>query len=172
MDSTQQLIQKQEQQIKLAQILNNIHLDITHLLKTYETTLSDLLYLYHQGTHTENSLETDDRVSEIVYHIDTLVSRYNIPLESIIELYFRVNKTKTAEKHILPRKKQYTKDGHIHNRKDKDGLNPCGCGSHSYHYEYDQLEKDVYGVCNDCGEDIYIVIPEKKAKVIREGKWN
>lgn len=49
--------------------------------------------------------------------------------------------------------------------------NPCECGSNCYHYEYDKINNEIYGVCNACDEDIYIVKEEYKEEVLKEGIW-
>ena len=49
--------------------------------------------------------------------------------------------------------------------------NPCGCGSNCYHYEYDKTNNIIYGVCNTCNEDIYIVKEEYMDEKLHIGKW-
>lgn len=50
-----------------------------------------------------------------------------------------------------------------------DSLNPCGCGSNCYHYEFDG--KKIYGVCNACDTDIYEVKDEYMREKLKEGTW-
>ena len=45
----------------------------------------------------------------------------------------------------------------------------CLCGFNVYHYEYDG--KDIYGVCNGCGQDCYSVKEEYVNKRLSEGIW-
>ena len=45
----------------------------------------------------------------------------------------------------------------------------CLCGSNVYHYEYDG--KDIYGVCNGCGQDRYSAKEEYVNKRLSEGIW-
>lgn len=49
--------------------------------------------------------------------------------------------------------------------------NPCGCDSNCYHYEFDTRSNKVYGVCNACGKDIYVVDDMEKNKDIFQGTW-
>lgn len=51
----------------------------------------------------------------------------------------------------------------------KHERNPCGCGSNLYHYEYDG--KDVYGVCNACWEDIYILNEDYAQEELKKRIW-
>ena len=52
-----------------------------------------------------------------------------------------------------------------------DDKNPCGCGSNCFHYEYDENDNLIYGVCNACNTDIYVVREEYKEEKLKEGKW-
>ena len=52
-----------------------------------------------------------------------------------------------------------------------DEPNPCGCGSNCYHYEYDRSENKIYGVCNGCHTDIYIVRDEYTNDKLKIGMW-
>lgn len=52
-----------------------------------------------------------------------------------------------------------------------NGSNPCGCGSNCFHYEYDKVDNTIYGVCNACNKDIYVVREEYKEEKLKEGKW-
>lgn len=45
----------------------------------------------------------------------------------------------------------------------------CSCGANVFHYEYDG--KDIYGVCNGCGKDHYVVKEEYVNKRLSEGIW-
>lgn len=47
--------------------------------------------------------------------------------------------------------------------------NPCGCGSNCYHYERE--DGVVYGVCNACDVDIYIIKDECTPEIISKGVW-
>lgn len=47
--------------------------------------------------------------------------------------------------------------------------NPCECGSNMFHYEYDG--KNMYGVCNACGERIYTVQDEYVQGYLDLGEW-
>ncbi|WP_270466983.1 hypothetical protein [Butyribacter intestini] len=50
-----------------------------------------------------------------------------------------------------------------------DSLNPCGCGSNCYHYEFDG--KKIYGVCNACDTDIYEMKNEFVKEKLKQGIW-
>lgn len=50
-------------------------------------------------------------------------------------------------------------------------LNPCGCGSNCYHFEYDITSNKIYGVCNCCNTDIYEVKGKYMEKILHTGKW-
>lgn len=50
-----------------------------------------------------------------------------------------------------------------------DGINPCGCGSNLFRYEYDG--ENVYGVCNSCDTDIYALKEEYKQEYLERGIW-
>ncbi len=69
------------------------------------------------------------------------------------------------------RTKQYYKDAPktIHSYYVPHEKNPCGCGSNVYHYEYDG--KDVYGVCNACERDIYILDKDGAQEKLKSGIW-
>lgn len=54
---------------------------------------------------------------------------------------------------------------------DKTGNNPCECGSNCYHHEMDRVTKSIYGVCNCCGEDIYIMKEEAAVEERSKGTW-
>jgi len=43
------------------------------------------------------------------------------------------------------------------------------CKANCYHYEYDG--ENIYGVCNACCRDLYIVKPEYIEKELNEGVW-
>lgn len=45
----------------------------------------------------------------------------------------------------------------------------CSCGANVFHYEYDG--KNIYGVCNACDQDLYIVKKEYVNKHLSEGIW-
>lgn len=45
----------------------------------------------------------------------------------------------------------------------------CSCGANVYHYEYDG--ENIYGVCNGCGKDLYIVKPEHIDEYLKQGVW-
>ena len=50
--------------------------------------------------------------------------------------------------------------------------NHCGCGGNCFHYEYDLNDNVIYGVCNCCEKDIYIVVKEEYMdEKLHEGKW-
>lgn len=48
-------------------------------------------------------------------------------------------------------------------------VNPCGCGSNCFHYERDC--EYVYGVCNACDADIYVIKEEYTPDILSEGVW-
>lgn len=76
-------------------------------------------------------------------------------------------------KHLLnikqPRKRQYYLDEPDKLWNYYIGGQCCSCGANVYHYEYDG--KDIYGVCNACGKDLYIVKEEYVNKRLNEGVW-
>lgn len=45
----------------------------------------------------------------------------------------------------------------------------CSCGCNVYHYEYDGTE--IYGVCNACNKDIYLVKNENVNETLNTGIW-
>lgn len=47
--------------------------------------------------------------------------------------------------------------------------NPCGCGSNCFHYEREG--GTVYGVCNACDADIYIMKEEYAPEILSKGVW-
>ena len=49
--------------------------------------------------------------------------------------------------------------------------NPCECGSNCYHFEYDRDDDKIYGVCNCCNKDIYVMRKECKDDKLKQGKW-
>ena len=49
--------------------------------------------------------------------------------------------------------------------------NPCGCGSNCYHFEYDRIDGEIYGVCNCCNKNVYIVDKQFKDGKLKQGKW-
>lgn len=68
-----------------------------------------------------------------------------------------------------PRKRQYylDKQDKLWNHYIVDLC--CSCGANVYHYEYDGNE--MYGVCNGCGKDVYVVKEECIDKRLKEGIW-
>ena len=63
----------------------------------------------------------------------------------------------------------YKDDGKVWCYYSSDSLNPCGCGSNCYHYEFDG--KKIYGVCNACGTDIYEMKNEFVKEKLKQGIW-
>lgn len=49
--------------------------------------------------------------------------------------------------------------------------NPCECGSNCFHYEYDRINNVIYGVCNCCNTDIYVVKDEYFEEKLHTGEW-
>ena len=49
--------------------------------------------------------------------------------------------------------------------------NPCGCGSNCYHHKYDRRDGKIYGVCNACDKDIYIIDKKYKNQRLEIGVW-
>lgn len=45
----------------------------------------------------------------------------------------------------------------------------CLCGANVMHYEYDG--EKMYGVCNACQDDVFIVKPEYAKELLGEGIW-
>lgn len=102
---------------------------------------------------------------------------FNLDTESFYMWYknkaYEIPKEIEQLKHVLnikqPRKRQYYLD-----KPDKlwnyyIGGQCCSCRANVYHYEYDG--KDIYGVCNACGKDLYIVKEEYVNKRLKEGIW-
>lgn len=86
---------------------------------------------------------------------------YQIPKE--------IEQLKQLLKLKQPRKCQYYSD-----KQDKlwnyhIGGRCCSCGANVYHYEYDG--ENIYGVCNACGKDLYVVKEEHVDKRLIEGVW-
>lgn len=88
---------------------------------------------------------------------------YKIP-EEVQELKNLINNS-----HLVTRKKQYYSD-------DENKLwnyympkERCSCKANVYHYEYDG--KKIYGVCNACGEDVYILKDEYVEETLNKGIW-
>lgn len=48
-------------------------------------------------------------------------------------------------------------------------MNPCGCGSNCFHYEYDGSK--IYGVCNACDIDIYVLKNEYVEEKLAQEIW-
>lgn len=63
----------------------------------------------------------------------------------------------------------YKDDGKVWCYYSSDSLNPCGCGSNCYHYEFDG--KKIYGVCNACDTDIYEMKNEFVKEKLKQGIW-
>lgn len=63
----------------------------------------------------------------------------------------------------------YEDDGKVWCYYSRDSLNPCGCGSNCYHYEFDG--KKIYGVCNACDTDIYEMKNEFVKEKLKQGIW-
>lgn len=68
-----------------------------------------------------------------------------------------------------PRKCQYYQDKQDKLRDYHIGGQCCPCGANVYHYEYDGNE--IYGVCNACGKDLYVVKEGYIDKRLKEGVW-
>lgn len=69
----------------------------------------------------------------------------------------------------LPRKRQYYSDKQDKLWNYRIGGQCCSCGANVYHYEYD--DNEIYGVCNACGKDLYVVKEEYIDKRLKEGIW-
>lgn len=71
-------------------------------------------------------------------------------------------------RNLNPRKKQYYNDvDKVWQYYQPKGT--CNCGCNVYHYEYDG--KKIYGVCNACGEDVYILKHEYVEETLNKGIW-
>lgn len=79
-------------------------------------------------------------------------------VDSIDELFRKVN----------TRTKQYYDDGDQVWTYVSVGKHCC-CGSNCYHLEYDG--ENIYGVCNGCDDDLYIVKPEYMEEKLNQGVW-
>lgn len=65
----------------------------------------------------------------------------------------------------------YEDSGNMWQYYDGQGNNPCDCGSNCYHLEYDKVNNKIYGVCNCCNTDIYVVKEEYVDEKLHTGKW-
>lgn len=71
-------------------------------------------------------------------------------IEITIKTYFLLSLQRGE---FMSKRKIKLLDGDIQSFWIKGEKNPCGCGSNCFHKESN--EKEVYGVCNSCGLDIY-----------------
>ena len=103
-------------------------------------------------------------MDDLVREFDLLLKKYGISFNEAMKIY---------EKHKFQAKRLtqcYDDDEEIWQYADKE-RNPCGCGSNCFHYEYDRINNVIYGVCNACEKDIYIVKEEYMNEKLHTGKW-
>ena len=104
-------------------------------------------------------------MDNFVKELDELLSKYEITIYEAQKLYLDNHKKSR-------RLTQCHEDSNnIWCYYDGDENNPCGCGSNCYHYEYDLIDKKIYGVCNACGTDIYEVKEEYTDERLHTGQW-
>ena len=80
----------------------------------------------------------------------------------------KLNYCPLCGRNVSGRKKQYYNDvDKVWQYYQPKGT--CSCGCNVYHYEYDG--KKIYGVCNACGEDVYILKDEYVEEILNKGIW-
>ena len=103
-------------------------------------------------------------MEELVKELDSLLNKYNITIYDAMKIYER-NQIKSI------RKVQCYEDTENIWQYYSEYGNPCGCGSNCYHFEYDRITEEIYGICNCCNKKIYIVDKEYKDTKLKQGKW-
>ena len=100
----------------------------------------------------------------IIEELDVLLKKYNLTIYDAMKIYemHQIKPIRVVKCH---------EDSEILWQYYCVGQNPCGCGSNCYHYEYDNIDDEIYGVCNVCEKDIYVVKKEYKEEKLKEGKW-
>ena len=134
-------------------------------LKDVETMFSD------KGSYEDLKQMPHEKVVDLFFKIKNL---FNKACERCDELEKENIELTDLDKLIdaIPekRKVQYYEDSNnIWCYYSSDSLNPCGCGSNCYHYEFDG--KKIYGVCNACDTDIYEVKDEYVEEKLQQGIW-
>ena len=104
-------------------------------------------------------------IDNFVKELDELLSKYEITIYEAQKLYLDNHKKSRRLTQC------YEDSNNIWCYYDGDENNPCGCGSNCYHYEYDLIDKKIYGVCNACGTDIYEVKEEYTDERLHTGQW-
>lgn len=104
-------------------------------------------------------------MDDLIKELDLLLSKYGISFNEAIKIYER-NQIQTKRLTQC-----YEDSENMLQYYSSENKNPCGCGSNCYHYEYDRINNVIYGVCNACEEDIYIVKEEYMDEKLHAGKW-
>ena len=104
-------------------------------------------------------------MSDFIKELDDLLKKYNITIYDVMQIYEKqfIKPVRTVQ--------HYNYEDHVWTYYNPEGNNPCGCGSNCYHYEYDQRDDEIYGVCNGCDKDIYIIDKKYKNQRLEIGVW-
>lgn len=104
-------------------------------------------------------------MNEFMKELNDLLSKHGITMDEAIIIY---EKNQKKSKRLT---QCYENSENIWQYYDDQDINPCGCGSNCYHYEYDEMNNKIYGVCNCCGSDIYEMKKEYVNEKLHTGKW-
>ena len=104
-------------------------------------------------------------MSDLIKELDELLNKYDLTIYDAMAIYKRQHEESF-------RTTQYYEDEHAVWTYFVSGQrNPCGCGSNCYHHEYDRRDGKIYGVCNACDTDIYIINEGCEEEELEIGIW-
>ena len=103
-------------------------------------------------------------MNELINELDLLLKKYNIDIYDAMKIYEK-NQIKAIKR------VQCYEDTENVWQYYNDYSNACGCGSNCFHLEYDRNVDKIYGVCNCCNKNIYVINEEYKETKLKQGKW-
>jgi len=107
-------------------------------------------------------------MGNLVKEIEELLEKYDITITDLVEIYTSSIKGSKVAKRLT---QCYDGTDKVWCYYDGQERNPCGCGSNCYHYEYDEENNKIYGVCNSCKTIIYEVKDEYISEKLLKGVW-
>lgn len=110
-----------------------------------------------------------DILKDQVKYVNTGVERHYICLEDLLSLLNETPKSKPVHSEL--RVMQYNKEtNRLQNYISESRTTPCHCDS-MFHYEYDVFYNKMYGVCNICNQDIFVVKDKYVPQLLHTGIW-
>lgn len=95
--------------------------------------------------------------------------RHYICLEDLLSSLNETPKSKPVRSKL--RVMQYNEETNtLQNYIPESKITPCHCDN-MFHYEYDLFYNKMYGVCNICDQDIFVMKDEYVPQLLHEGIW-